>query len=99
LYVAALVRSILALHNLINNKVQNRDAERNEGKEATKKIGAGDATGKNDKDKKKDEGKDKKKEEGGEKDKSGKTTKDGAKTDSAKEKDTKDTASKTGKKK
>ena len=32
-YVAALIRSIIALHNLINNKIQNRDAEKNEGKE------------------------------------------------------------------
>lgn len=30
-YVASLIRSIIALHNLINNKVQNRDAEKNEG--------------------------------------------------------------------
>ena len=35
-YIAALIRSIIALHNLINNKIQNRDAEKNEGKE--KKI-------------------------------------------------------------
>ena len=41
-YIAALIRSIIALHNLINNKIQNRDAEKNEGKE--KKItSAGDA--------------------------------------------------------
>ena len=32
-YLASLIRSIIALHNLINNKVQNRDAERSEGKE------------------------------------------------------------------
>jgi len=32
-YLASLVRSIMALHNLINNKIQNRDAEKNEGKE------------------------------------------------------------------
>ncbi|KAI8790329.1 26S proteasome non-ATPase regulatory subunit 7-like [Biomphalaria glabrata] len=35
-YLASLVRSIMALHNLINNKVQNRDAEKNEGKEPIK---------------------------------------------------------------
>ncbi|KAH9502999.1 proteasome regulatory particle subunit [Bulinus truncatus] len=35
-YLASLVRSIMALHNLINNKVQNRDAEKNEGKEPVK---------------------------------------------------------------
>ncbi len=32
-YLAALIRSIIALHNLINNKLQNRDAEKNEGKD------------------------------------------------------------------
>jgi 26S proteasome regulatory subunit N8 len=46
-YLASLIRSIIALHNLINNKVQNRDAEKNEGKE------------KEPKDKKKDETKEK----------------------------------------
>lgn len=35
-YLASLIRSIIALHNLINNKIQNRDAERNEGKEILK---------------------------------------------------------------
>jgi len=96
LYVAALVRSILALHNLINNKVQNRDAERNEGKEATKK---GDAAKTDGKDKKKDDGKDKKKDESLEKDKTSKS-KEGSKSDSTKtEKDLKDSASKPPKKK
>jgi len=98
LYVAALVRSILALHNLINNKVQNRDAERNEGKEPAKK---GDLSKTDNKDKKKDDGKEKKKDEGSEKDKSGKL-KEGSKSDSSKTdsaKDSKDSASKTGKKK
>ena len=32
-YVAALIRSIIALHNLICNKLQNRDAERSEAKD------------------------------------------------------------------
>lgn len=32
-YVAALIRSIVALHNLITNKLQNRDAERSENKD------------------------------------------------------------------
>ena len=32
-YVAALIRSIIALHNLITNKLQNRDAERSEAKD------------------------------------------------------------------
>jgi len=31
-YLASLVRSIVALHNLINNKIANRDAEKNDGK-------------------------------------------------------------------
>lgn len=35
-YLASLIRSIIALHNLINNKIQNRDAEKNEGKEISK---------------------------------------------------------------
>uniref|UniRef100_A0A8C4R5J5 26S proteasome non-ATPase regulatory subunit 7 n=1 Tax=Eptatretus burgeri TaxID=7764 RepID=A0A8C4R5J5_EPTBU len=32
-YLAALVRSVVALHNLINNKLANREAERKEGQE------------------------------------------------------------------
>jgi len=32
-YVAALIRSVIALHNLISNKLQNRDAERSEAKD------------------------------------------------------------------
>ena len=32
-YLASLIRSVVALHNLIDNKIQNRDAEKNEGKE------------------------------------------------------------------
>ncbi|WAR11796.1 PSMD7-like protein [Mya arenaria] len=35
-YLASLIRSVIALHNLINNKIQNRDAERNEGKDMSK---------------------------------------------------------------
>ena len=35
-YLASLIRSIVALHNLISNKIQNRDAEKNEGKDVTK---------------------------------------------------------------
>lgn len=31
-YLASLIRSVIALHNLIDNKIQNRDAEKNEGK-------------------------------------------------------------------
>lgn len=32
-YLASLIRSVVALHNLINNKISNRDAERKEGQE------------------------------------------------------------------
>ncbi|XP_055998013.1 26S proteasome non-ATPase regulatory subunit 7-like [Ostrea edulis] len=35
-YLASLIRSIIALHNLISNKIQNRDAEKNEGKDLIK---------------------------------------------------------------
>ena len=51
-YVAALVRSIIALHNLINNKVQNRDAEKNEGKEKDPKDKKKEDAGKGDTEKK-----------------------------------------------
>ena len=69
-YLAAMIRSIIALHNLINNKIQNRDAEKNEGgkpekkKEADKKDGDKDKKDtdkeKKDSDKDKDEKKGKK---------------------------------------
>jgi 26S proteasome regulatory subunit N8 len=36
-YLAALVRSVVALHNLINNKITNRDAEKKEGLPKDKK--------------------------------------------------------------
>ena len=52
-YVAALIRSIIALHNLINNKIQNRDAEKNEGKE--KETSKDKKDEKKEKDSKKDE--------------------------------------------
>lgn len=55
-YLAALVRSIVALHNLINNKLTNRDAE--EGKKEEKKDKEKDS-----KDKDKEKEKDSKKEE------------------------------------
>merc|ERR1712243_508969 len=32
IYAASLIRSIIALHNLINNKLTNKEAERKEGK-------------------------------------------------------------------
>jgi len=35
-YLSSLIRSIIALHNLIDNKIQNRDAEKNEGKDPKK---------------------------------------------------------------
>ena len=35
-YLAVLIRSIIALHNLINNKLTNRDAEKKEGKKDSK---------------------------------------------------------------
>ena len=74
-YVAALIRSIIALHNLINNKIQNRDAEKNEGKEKE--------TSKDKKDEKKE--KDSKKDEKeGEKDKSKEKDKKEATAKSAK---------------
>lgn len=60
LYLSALIRSTIALHNLINNKIQNRDAEKSENakkddkkKEDSKEAGKGDA--KDAKDKKADE--------------------------------------------
>ncbi|XP_050732248.1 26S proteasome non-ATPase regulatory subunit 7-like isoform X1 [Eriocheir sinensis] len=56
-YLASLIRSIIALHNLINNKLANTDAEKKEGKEKEDKKGE-----------KKDGDKDKK---DGEKDKDG----------------------------
>lgn len=51
-YLASLVRSIIALHNLINNKLTNRDAE--EGKKEESK-------GKKEKDSKKEEKQEKEK--------------------------------------
>lgn len=52
-YLASLVRSVIALHNLINNKLSNRDAERKESAVKDTNKGSGDA-------KKSDEKKDKK---------------------------------------
>lgn len=56
-YLASLVRSIIALHNLINNKLTNRDAEegkKDESKEKKDKESK-DAKNKEDKDAKKDD--------------------------------------------
>lgn len=50
-YLASMVRSIIALHNLINNKLANRDAEEGKKDEKDKK----DKEGKDAKDGKKDE--------------------------------------------
>jgi 26S proteasome regulatory subunit N8 len=84
LYLAALVRSIIALHNLINNKIANRDSEKNEGKEKEKKK----EEAAKEKDKEKEKDKDKEKTS----DSNKKDTKDSTKTPEAK-KDTKDSAS------
>jgi len=61
-YLASLIRSIIALHNLINNKIQNRDAEKNEGKDSIKEKEKKDKKEKEEKDgdKDKDSDKDKK---------------------------------------
>lgn len=37
-YLASLIRSVVALHNLINNKIANRDAEKKEGKTVNQKV-------------------------------------------------------------
>ena len=50
LYTSSLIRSIIALHNLINNKLTNKEAEKREGKKDDKDK---------DKDKKEDKEKDK----------------------------------------
>lgn len=57
-YVASLVRAVIALHNLINNKVANRDAERDEAskkEEKSKEIKDKDTKDKNAQDKEKEE--------------------------------------------
>ena len=74
-YVASMIRSIVALHNLINNKIQNRDAEKNEGGKSDKKK-------ESDKDKK-DTDKDKDKKDGD------KEKKDSEKSDKKEKKDSK----------
>ncbi|MEQ2276991.1 hypothetical protein XENORESO_017073 [Xenotaenia resolanae] len=55
-YLASLIRSVVALHNLINNKISNRDAEKKEGqeKEEGKKEKKDDKEKKDEKDKEKD---------------------------------------------
>lgn len=54
IYLASLVRSVIALHNLINNKISNRDAEKKESQKDPKKEND------KDKDKEKDKESDKK---------------------------------------
>merc|ERR1712142_62523 len=73
-YLAALIRCIIALHNLINNKIQNRDAEKSEGKDKKEK--------KDDKDSDKDK-KDKKEDKDSDKDKKDSDKKDSDKKDSS----------------
>lgn len=70
-YLASLIRSVVALHNLINNKISNRDAEKKEGQEKEE----GKKEKKDDKEKKDEKDKDKEKEKG-----------DGAKKDEKKKK-------------
>lgn len=74
-YLASMVRSIIALHNLINNKLTNRDAE--EGKKADKEAEKEKEKNK-DKDKEKD-GKDVKEKDKKTDDKSAKSTEDSGK--------------------
>lgn len=57
-YLASLIRSVVALHNLINNKISNRDAEKKEGQEKEE----GKKEKKEDKEKKDEKDKDKEKE-------------------------------------
>lgn len=57
-YLASLIRSVVALHNLINNKISNRDAEKKEGQEKEE----GKKEKKDDKEKKDEKDKDKEKE-------------------------------------
>ena len=59
LYLSALIRSTIALHNLINNKIQNRDAEKNEGKKDDGKDKKKEGDKDKDSDKGKGDGKDK----------------------------------------
>lgn len=63
-YLASLIRSVVALHNLINNKISNRDAEKKEGQEKEE----GKKEKKDDKEKKDEKDKDKEKAEGAKKD-------------------------------
>ena len=55
LYAASLVRSIIALHNLINNKLTNKEAEKKEATGGTKKEDKDKKVDDKDKEKKDDE--------------------------------------------
>lgn len=79
-YLASLIRAVIALHNLIGNKVTNREAEAKE-REGEKAKKDGEKAKKEGK--KEGEGKDRKKEDGGSKKDSG-STKDTAKPKPAK---------------
>ena len=62
-YTASLIRSIIALHNLINNKINNKEAEKREGKKddtKTEKETASTASDKSKKDTEADKNKSKK---------------------------------------
>lgn len=63
-YLASLIRSVVALHNLINNKISNRDAEKKEGQEKEE----GKKEKKDDKEKKDEKDKDKEKADSAKKD-------------------------------
>lgn len=63
IYVASLIRSVIALHNLISNKIANREAEKQEGKAGKREGEAAKEGG----DKKALQGTDKDKKEGSEK--------------------------------
>lgn len=60
-YLASLIRSVVALHNLINNKIANRDAEKKEGQE--KEESKKERKDEKDKDKEKSDGKKEEKKE------------------------------------
>uniref|UniRef100_D3TM99 26S proteasome non-ATPase regulatory subunit 7 n=2 Tax=Glossina TaxID=44049 RepID=D3TM99_GLOMM len=62
-YLASMVRSIIALHNLINNKLTNRDAEEGKGKTEEKSKDNKDKENKETKDKKSEEKSDKSKDD------------------------------------
>ena len=81
-YLASLIRSIVALHNLINNKITNRDAEKGDTKKDSKDK---------DKDKDKDEKKDADKKDGDKKDdkKGAGDAKDKSKSENDSKKDSK----------